>query len=103
MATLVVLWPSLGGHWVEVWYLNRLRPRLAPVRAMQAMARVAVWFAGGILLLLGMRMTAMLFARPRLFPLRAWWIGGLAFVGIELLAHLILALRGRPSFYNGCG
>src|SRR2546423_515949 len=29
MATLLVLWPSFGGHWVEVWFLNWLRPRLS--------------------------------------------------------------------------
>ena len=28
VATLLVLWPSFGGHWVEVWFLNWLRPRL---------------------------------------------------------------------------
>ena len=37
--------------------------------------------------------------RPARWP--AWWLGGLAFIGIELLAHLLLQLRGRPSFYNG--
>jgi len=29
MDTLLVLWPALGGHWVEVWFLNWLRPRLS--------------------------------------------------------------------------
>ena len=31
------------------------------------------------------------------------WLGGLAFIGIELVAHLVLQLRGRPSFYNERG
>jgi hypothetical protein len=26
LATLLALWPSLGGHWVELWFLNWLRP-----------------------------------------------------------------------------
>ena len=26
-----------------------------------------------------------------------------AFIGIELVVHLVLQLRGRPSFYNGLG
>ena len=30
LATLLVLWPSFGGHWVEVWFLNWLRPRVSP-------------------------------------------------------------------------
>jgi hypothetical protein len=32
-----------------------------------------------------------------------WWLGGLVFIGIELVAHLVLRLRGRPNFYNGRG
>src|SRR5437764_4568896 len=48
IATLLVLWPSLGGHWVELCFLNRLRPRLSVARAVQAGVRVGVWFIGGI-------------------------------------------------------
>lgn len=33
----------------------------------------------------------------------AWWMAGLAFIGIELVAQLALQLRGRPSFFNGRG
>lgn len=33
----------------------------------------------------------------------AWWIAGLAFIGVELVAELALQLRGRPSFFNGRG
>ena len=102
LATLVVLWPSFGGHWVEVWFLNWLRPRLSVARGVQVAARVGVWFVGGIGLAVGMGLTAMAFAgfRPH-WP--ACWLGGVAFIGIELVAHLVLKLRGRPSFYNGCG
>jgi hypothetical protein len=106
MVTLLMLWPALGGHWVEVWFLNWLRPRLPPARAVQVGARIGVWFVGGIGLALGMGLTAMAL---RFRPTRwgawgpAWWIGGLAFIGIELVAQLVLQLRGRPSFYNGRG
>jgi hypothetical protein len=91
------------GHWVEVWFLACLRPRLSVVRGVQVAARVGVWFVGGIGLAFGMGLTAMAFAgfRPAHWP--AWWLGGLAFIGIELVAHLVLQLRGRPSFYNGRG
>ena len=67
------------------------------------MARVAGWFAGGVVLLLAMRVTTMALGRacPARWP--AWWVGGLAFIGIELLAHLALRLRGRPNFYDGRG
>ena len=103
LATLLVVWPSFGGHWVEVWFLNWLRPRLSIARGWQVAARVGVWFAGGAGLAMGMGLTAMALAgfRPARWP--AWWLGGLAFIGIELVAHLVLQLRGRPSFYNGRG
>ena len=103
LTTLLMLWPSLGGHWVELWYLNWLRPRLAGGRSVQMAARVGVWFVGGIALALGMRATAAVFAglRPVRWP--AWWIGGLVFIGIELVAQSALHLRGRPSFFNALG
>ncbi|MEO8099239.1 MAG: hypothetical protein ABI811_16160 [Acidobacteriota bacterium] len=103
VATLLVLWPSFGGHWVEVWFLNWLRPRIAVGRSVQVAARLVVWFIGGICLAIGMRLTAGAldgFERVR-WP--AWWIAGLGFIGIELVAHLFLELRGRPSVYNGRG
>lgn len=103
IATLLVLWPSFGGHWVEVWFLNWLRPRLSMAREVQVVARVSVWFVGGTLLAIGMDWTAIGLARLRLVHWSAWWLGGLAYIGIELVAHLVLQLRGRPSFYNGRG
>jgi len=104
IATLLVLWPSFGGHWVEVWFLNWLRPRLSSARGVQVGARVGVWFVGGVGLAIGMGLTARELAgfRPSHWP-AWWWLGGLAFIGIELVAHLVLQLRGRPSFYNGRG
>ncbi len=97
MATLLVLWLSFGGHWVELWFLNFLRPRLSASRGLQATARLVVWFVGGTGLAACMALTA----GPGRWP--AWWVGGLAFIGIELVIHLALQLRGRPSFYNGRG
>jgi hypothetical protein len=103
IATLLVLWPSFVGHWIEVWFLNWLRSRLPAARGAQAAARIVTWFIGGIGLAIGMRLTATAFTgfQPGRWP--PWWLGGLAFIGIELLAHLALQLRGRPSFYNGRG
>ena len=103
LASLLVLWFSFGGHWVELWFLNWLRPRLFIARGAQVGARVAVWFVGGCILALGMDLTAMALAgfRPAQWP--AWWLGGLAFIGLELVVHLVLQLRGQPSFYNGRG
>lgn len=104
MAFLLGLWPALGGHFVELFFLNFLRPRIAPSRAAQVATRLAVWFGGGIVLAVGMWLTAMALGRIGPMPKPGWWwIAGLAFAGIELVAHLALQFRGRPSFYNGRG
>jgi hypothetical protein len=34
---------------------------------------------------------------------RLTWTGGILFVGVELLIHVLLQARGQPSFYNGRG
>jgi hypothetical protein len=102
-ATLLMLWPAFGGHWVELWFLNWLRPRLPVAPAVQIGARIAVWFVGGCVLALGMVLTSMAMGEFRLAQWPAWWVGGLAFIGIELIAQMVLQLRGRPSFYNGRG
>ena len=103
LLTVLVLWISFGGHWVELAFLNGLRPRLGASRPVQVAARILVWFLGGSLLALGMCLTAT--ALDALPPGRwpRWWWGGVAFIGIELVVHLVLQLWGRPSFYNGRG
>jgi hypothetical protein len=102
-ATLLALWPTLGGHFVEIFFLNRLRPRLPNARAPQITARLAVWFLGGVMIALGMALTTRVLtgAMPVWRP--AWWLAGLAFVGLELVVHLVLTARGRSSIYNGRG
>jgi hypothetical protein len=103
LVVLLMLWPSFGGHWVELWFLNWLRPRLPAGRGVQVTARVAVWFVGGIALAVGMALTAAAIGgfRPVRWPVL--WLGGMAFIVVELVAQAALQLRGRPSFYNGRG
>ena len=98
--TLAVFWFTFGGHWLEIFFLHWLRPRLPAARAVRLTARIGVWIVGGILLGLGAAFT-MIVADSRLARWPAWWYVGLGFVGMELLVHLGLQLRGRPSFYNG--
>jgi len=100
---VLMLWPSFGGHWVDLFFLNWLRPRLPVARSIQRVARIALWFAAGIVLAFGARMTGnLLLARPPMAWL-PWAIAGTAFVAIELVAHAALHVRGRASFYNGLG
>lgn len=103
IVTLLVLWPSFGGHWMEIAFLNVLRPRLPDARIVQIIFRLITWFIGGVLLTVGVVLTAMMLPGVHWAFGRVWWIGGLAFIGIELIAHAVLQLRGRPSFYNGRG
>jgi hypothetical protein len=103
VVSLLMLWPALGGHWIDLLFLNGIRPQLPPSRATQRIARIAGWFAGGIILATGARLTArLLVGRPVLIGV-TWAIAGAAFVAIELVAHAGLHLRGRPSFYDGRG
>jgi hypothetical protein len=100
--TVVALWPSLGGHFLEIAFLNGVRPRLPRARLVQASSRLVFWLVGGALLGGAMMATA------HLLPVNAptwqrWWMGGPVFIGLELVVHAALALRGRPSFYRGDG
>jgi hypothetical protein len=103
LATLLALWFSLGGHWLELGFLRKLSPRLPPARPVQVVARLAVWFVGGAGLAGGMALTAWAWLGAWRAPFPAWYWGGLAFVGLELAVHLWLQLRSLPSFYNGRG
>jgi hypothetical protein len=98
----LALWFSLGGHYVEVLFLNAMRPRLAGTRVAQVTARLAVWFAGGAMLYVAMAITAR-FLPVRPPSLGRWWLGGLFFIGLELIVHAILAVRSLPNFYDGRG
>src|SRR3954468_13055058 len=65
LATTLILWPSFGGHWIDLWFLNWLRPRLPSDRSVQLAARIVLWFVGGIVLGLGAGLTAMAFGVGR--------------------------------------
>jgi hypothetical protein len=101
VASAMVLWPALGGHFLELWFLNWLRPRLPRNRGAQIAARVGLWFLGGVVFALAMWLTAATLTGQQPATRAVWWIGGLAFIGIELVAQLVLHLRGLPNFYDG--
>jgi hypothetical protein len=101
-ATLFALWFTLGGHFLELLLRNHLRPQISSGAAVQALARVLGWFAGGALLYQG-ALTTRAILTGRSAAAWPWWMAGLAFVGVELLVHLLLRVRGLPSFYDGRG
>ena len=98
--TAFALWFSFGGHWVEVGFLNWLRPRLPRTRWVQVAARLLAWLVGGTLLMLGARSTVLCLSAHAL-RLPPWWVGGPFFLSLELVVHLVSALRGLPTFYDG--
>ena len=101
MATLLALWPSLGGHFVELFFLNALRPQLPQSRPVQTAVRLLIWFVGGVLLMFAMRLTALAVFDSSAVHSPAWWAAGLGFIAIELIVHVVLQLRIGRSFYNG--
>jgi effector-binding domain-containing protein len=103
LATLLMLWFALGGHWVEVFFLNVLRPRLPVGRAVQVGVRVGVWFIGGVVLGMGMKWTAVMMGAGWAARWMTWWMGGLGFIGVELVVHLVMWMRALRNFYEGTG
>ena len=100
---VLMLWPAFGGHWVDLLFLNWVRPRLPSASHVQRAVRIGLWFVGGIVLAFGARLTAMLLLARSPVSWLPWAIAGTAFVTIELIAHAAMHFRGRPSFYNGLG
>jgi hypothetical protein len=92
----LALWPSLGGHYVEVAFVNHIRLHLPTASWAQMTVRLLVWFAGGVLLYLCMMVTTMLLSIREL-PIRLWWCGGLLFIALELVVHAVLAIRGSTA------
>ena len=98
--TAFALWFSFGGHWVEIFFLNWLRPRLGSVRWAQVAGRLLTWLGGGTVLMVAARITVVALGTQAV-RLPPWWLGGPVFLVIELLIHTLPQLRGHPNFYNG--
>jgi hypothetical protein len=100
-----VAWPSFGGHWIELAYLNGLRPRIAHWSDVSLIfVRLGVWLIGGTILFLGAVVSYGLLTTGKLpdqsLVLKALLLGGPVFVAVEFFPHTFLQLRGRPSFWN---
>lgn len=95
--SLLAFWITFGGHWVEVWFLNGVRPRIPAAGTVQRLARVAVWFTGGAILGFGIGWTARAFGLATKGS--AWWKFGILFIAVELVVHVMLLLRGQSGFF----
>lgn len=102
LVTLVALWFTLGGHFVELLFRNGIDPRLGEPAQRRALVRLAYWFVAGSVLYAGALATRGILTGQGavLWP---WWTGGVVFVALELLIHLWMRLRRQPSFYDGRG
>ena len=101
LVTLAALWFSLGGHFAEVFFLDRLGQRIAG-RAAQVGVRLVYWFVAGSVLYAGALATVAILG-GRGASRWPWWAGGVFFVALELAVHSLLRARGLPSFYDGRG
>ena len=101
-ATLMALWFTLGGHFVELLFRNWLWRWVPGGSVGRVLARIALWFAAGVIFAALASLTRDVLLQPGP-SLIAWWIAGSGFVAVELLIHLGLRARGQPSFYDGRG
>jgi hypothetical protein len=102
LASVLALWFTLGGHVLEVVFRNQIRPRIGGSATVLAVTRLVYWFGGGSALYAGALATRVILTSHGAVSW-PWWTGGVAFVGLELVVHLLLHARRQPSFYNGRG
>lgn len=99
---ILAMWFSLGGHYVELAFLNVIRNRVPKSRVVQTLTRLLVWSCGGAILYGCMAASARILGLGVALS-KPWWFGSLVFTGIELAVHTALALRRVPNFYDGRG
>ena len=99
-----VLWISLGGHYVELFYLNLIRRAVPAKRWLQTLARVSIWAVGGAALFACAEANRQLILSGDIGDFGAVWLigvrGSVIFVGIELIAHALLRRAGQPNIWT---
>ena len=83
------------GHYVDalLWRIPEIEYGVGRI------IRILSWFAGGLWCYIVARWLWMLYGRDLHELPRLMW-GGVFFVGLELVAHAILKVRGRPNVYD---
>ena len=95
-----IFWISFGGHWIDILYLNYLRFQLPKKRHIETTTRLLWWYLGGTLLFTAVSITQNAFNSVTMIPLISWYYG-IIFILIEFVAHGIMQLVRKESFWNG--
>jgi len=90
----------LGGHWLELVFINRIKFALPKNILLLYFIRIVYWFLCSIPLFLMANLITNLFSYKAGVP-GHWWTFGFLYIGIQLLMHIIMHIRFKKSFYNG--
>ncbi len=96
---LGALWPSVGGHWIELLWLNLIRKRLKPKVPILVALRLIYWWAWGFVIIFPAFYTIHVIA-PSLPPMPSPLLGGFGFLFVEMLLHGIFAMNHRPNAFD---
>jgi len=100
MIWLVVFCIVVGGHWLELLFINRIKFALPKNILLLYFIRIVYWFLCAVPLFFAINFIMGLFLYDGL-RLSHWWTFGIFYIGIELLMYAIMQIRYKKSFYNG--
>ena len=89
-----------GGHWLELFFVNKIKFVLPKDIFVLYSVRIFYWFLCSIpLFALATLVNNFLSQGTR--HLGEWWQFGLLYIGIQLAMYAIMQIRFKKSFYNG--
>lgn len=100
MIWLMVYIIVLGGHLLELIFINYLKFVLPKNIILLYVIRIAYWFLCAIPLIFGAGLIHNLFVHKN-GPMVYDYTFGVFYIGIELFMHAMMQIRFRKSFYNG--
>jgi hypothetical protein len=100
MIWLVVFCIVIGGHWLELLFINSIKFALPKNILLLYFTRIVYWFLCAVPLFFCTNFIMHVFLYDGL-RLSHWFTFGIFYIGIELLMHAIMQIRYKKSFYNG--
>ena len=88
------------GHYTELFFINYLRFNFSPKYIIQISIRIIYWYVSGCILYNSAMLLRGLLEHKDLFA-GNWYLGGIYFIGIELVANLLMQVMIKKSFWNG--